>query len=335
MSQPSAVFHLIDEMLASEENCLSVTELCRWGKVSRAGYYRWKGAEETRRRREEQDKKDFQMIKKAAEKTLSPGARSIYMELLHDPECHIMNLKKIRRLMRKYGLRCRVRRRNPRRQLADEMKSANYARNVLQRRFAQYGPRMVLLTDITYLPYKDGFLYLSVIKDACTREILAHALSESLEVDFVLETLQHLMRDHGTSLHALTLIHSDQGCHYTSYRYIDLVEKCQLIRSMSRRGNCWDNAPQESFFGHMKDEIDLSGCQTVEEVRKRVNDYIDYYDNRRYQWELCKLAPSEYYRFITTKKYPLDSPNPPAVPVFKEVTADCWDMGESSPFPIT
>lgn len=74
---------------------------------------------------------------------------------------------------------------------------------------------------------------------------------------------------------------------------------------MSRRGNCWDNAPQESFFGHMKDEIDLSKCKSFEEVKKIIDDWIDYYNNERYQWKLAKLSPNEYYNYIITGEYPI------------------------------
>ena len=85
---------------------------------------------------------------------------------------------------------------------------------------------------------------------------------------------------------------------------------------MSRRGNCWDNAPQESFFGHMKDHIKtkLSECTTLGEVKCIVDDYMDYYNNRRYQWKLAKLSHNEYYKFVTTGIYPLDIPNIPSLP---------------------
>ena len=78
-------------------------------------------------------------------------------------------------------------------------------------------------------------------------------MSQSLEVDFVLETVQRLVDEHGVSLSAQTILHSDQGCHYTCVKFIQLLKNSGLRRSMSRKGNCWDNAPQESFFGHMKD----------------------------------------------------------------------------------
>lgn len=74
---------------------------------------------------------------------------------------------------------------------------------------------------------------------------------------------------------------------------------------MSRKGNCWDNAPQESFFGHMKDEIDISDCCVFEQVKTIIDDWMDYYNNERYQWQLAKLSPNEYYQYITTGNYPL------------------------------
>ena len=96
---------------------------------------------------------------------------------------------------------------------------------------------------------------------------------------------------------------------------------------MSRRGNCWDNAPQESFFGHMKDHINikLTECTTFAEVELIVDDYMDYYNHRRYQWKLAKLSPNEYYKFVTTGIYPLDIPNPPEIPCIQKKASELGD----------
>lgn len=249
------------------------------------------------------------------------------MELLHMDPPVIMNVKKIRRLMKKYHLLCPVRKANPYRQLAKALKTNTIASNLLQRQFEEYGPRMVLLTDISYLPYNNGtFAYLSTILDAYTKQILSYVVSDSLEVDFVLETVNNLIRDHGISLHAETIIHSDQGCHYTSHSFIKILNDKKLRQSMSRRGNCWDNAPQESFFGHMKDYIkgDIKAAKAFEEVKAIVDDYIDYYNNERYQWHLAKLSPNEYYKFVTTGVYPLDVPQKPKVPAPQR---SAWELG--------
>lgn len=79
---------------------------------------------------------------------------------------------------------------------------------------------------------------------------------------------------------------------------------------MSRKANCWDNAPQESFFGHMKAEINLSGCETFDDIFRTISDWADYYNHDRYQWDLAKLAPREYYQYLTTGIYPLSIPKP-------------------------
>ena len=102
---------------------------------------------------------------------------------------------------------------------------------------------------------------MSVIIDAYTKQVLSYVLSDTMKLDFVLETVKQLLEKYGVDLSQETIIHSDQGVHYTSYKFIEIVENAELRRSMSRRGNCWDNAPQESFFGHMKQEIDLSNCR--------------------------------------------------------------------------
>ena len=315
MNDTSCVFEIIHMTLQKDDNLLSVSRLCAAAGVSRSGYYAWIAAEPLRIAREEQDRKDFQLILAAYRfRGYDKGARGIHMRLLHLETPVNMNLKKIRRLMKKYNLFCPVRKPNPYRQMAKALKTSNYAPNLLDRQFEVYGPRIVLLTDITYIPYNSVHAYLSVIMDAFTKQVLAHVLSPTLEVDFVLETVNILIDRHGISLHAETIVHSDQGSHYTSYKFIDIIKDNRLRQSMSRRGNCWDNAPQESFFGRMKDLVDLSGCTEFEQVKLKIDDYMDYYNNDKYQWDLCKLSPNEYYDFVTTGKYPIEGVPAPPVP---------------------
>lgn len=324
MNDSSCVFEIISRTAAQSGNSLSVNSLCKMAGVSRSGYYAWLKAAPVRERQEQQDREDFDLILNAYKMHgYSKGAKGIHMALLHMNPPVIMNLKKIRRLMDKFNLSCPYRKANPYRRMAKALKTSNVADNLLQREFESYGPRMVLLTDITYLPYNGTFAYLSTILDAFTKQILAYVLSPSLEVDFVLETVNQLIKNHGVSLHAETIVHSDQGCHYTSHKFINILYDKKLRQSMSRKGNCWDNAPQESFFGHMKDHIKekLAACTGYDEVKVIVDDYMDYYNNRRYQWHLAKLSPNEYYQFVTTGVYPLDIPNTPAPPVIAKAPA--------------
>lgn len=299
-------FEIIHDVVSKENNMLNISMLCDIAGVSRSGYYRWVNAAEHREKQELKDRADFEIILKAYNhRGYSKGAKGIYMQLIHQEEPIVMNLKKIRRLMKKYNLICPIKKANPYRRMAKALKTSNVAENLVNREFTKYGPRKILLTDITYIPYNGKFCYLSTILDAFTKQILAYVLSDSLEVDFVLETVNILIEKHGIDITTETIIHSDQSCHYTSCSFIQLLKDKKLRQSMSRKGNCWDNAPQESFFGHMKDEIDLSNCKTFEEVKKIIDDWMDYYNNERYQWNLAKLSPNEYYEYIKTGIYPL------------------------------
>lgn len=258
--------------------------------------------------KEEQDRKDFELILEAYKfKGYDKGRRGIHMRLLHMGI--VMNHKKISRLMKKYGLFCPIRKANPARRMAKAMKTSNYADNILNRQFEEYGPGYVLETDITYLFYgqKRSKAYLSVVKDGFTKQVLAYVLSPSLEEDFVLETINQLYSKHKHNIHTDALIHSDQGAHYTSVRFIDLLKSLEIRQSMSRRGNCWDNAPQESFFGHMKDEIGryIENAYSYEDLKEIIDSYMVYYNNDRYQYNLAKLSPNEYFEYYMTGDYPL------------------------------
>ena len=311
----SSKFEIIHNATCRDNNVLSIAKMCKLAKVSRSGYYEWLAAEPYRQKHEESDRADFDLILEAYKyRGYAKGARSIYMRLLHTNVT--MNLKKIRRLMHKYGLKCPYRGPNPYRQMAKALKTNTIFPNKVDRKFLAGGVRKVLLTDITYIFYDTGVCYLSTILDAFTREILAYELSTNLQVEFVLRTVEKLVAEHECTLDDTTIVHSDQGCHYTSKAFIKALQDNHFVQSMSRKGNCWDNAPQESFFGHMKDEIkyEISMMKTFDEVKAKIDDWIDYYNNDRYQWDLVKLSPKEYYGYVTTGIYPLktwgSAPNP-------------------------
>lgn len=327
---PSAKYEIIHAMTSCDNNLLNIKWLCDIAQVSRSGYYYWLDTVKSREDSERQDEQDFELILEAYRRRgYNKGARSIHMTLIHNGEPVLMNPKKIRRLMKKYNLRCPFRKVNPYKQLAKAMKTNRVAPNLLNREFRAHGERSVLLTDITYIPrngHNSGlkYSYLSVIMDAYTKEILAHVVSVSLEVDFVLETVNQLMERHGSELKTDTLIHSDQGCHYTSTKFIEILSNHELRQSMSRRGNCWDNAPQESLFGHMKDDIHFLKYDLNTDIARKVADWVDYYNNDRYQWSLAKLSPREFYEYTKTGIYPLQ------VPPSKNIVAE---LGGSAPNP--
>jgi len=274
-----------------------VSYLCKTAKVSRSGYYNYFSfkSHDSRKQRDIKDDLLRDTILLAYKfKGRKKGARQIKMTL----EAHygiIYNLKRIRRIMKKYGIICPIRKANPYRRMMKATKEDTVLPNLLNREFKQNIPGKVLLTDITYLFYGNGKkAYLSTIKDSSTNEILSYNVSESLKIDIVTDTIIKLKKSRRLKLTDDAFIHSDQGVHYTSPIFQKLVKKCGLGQSMSRRGNCWDNAPQESFFGHFKDEAYIKTCETLEELKCEIKQYMIYYNNYRYQWNLKRMTPVQY-----------------------------------------
>ena len=210
---------------------------------------------------------------------------------------HTMNHKKIQRIMRKYGLTAMVRKKNPYKQMMKKSLEHRIFPNKLQREFHQILPFKVFCTDITYIPFLSRFAYLSVIKDIASGEVVAWNLSLSLEVTLVTETVKNIQLDSYENI----MIHSDQGFHYTNPAYIEIVKELKMIQSMSCKGKCIDNAPIESFFGHMKDELDYKSCQSFEQLRLAINEYMRYYNHERKQWTKNKMTPVAYRNHLLTQ----------------------------------
>ena len=281
--------------MKSKHHCLEVRWMCERLQVSRSGYYSYLKAGERPVDKAELD--DMDMIRWAyGFKGRAKGARQIKMTLEHEKGI-VMNLKKIRRLMKKTGIFCPIRKANPLRRIAKALKTNSVFSNKLNRQFATSKPGRHLLTDISYLFYgSNGRAYLSTIKDASTNEIVAYSVSDRIDMRLVMDMLSGL--DSIKWLPEHFLIHSDQGCHYTSRQYQRYLSQKDIIQSMSRRGNCWDNAPMESFFGHMKDELHLDNCLTLGQVRDEIDDYMDYYNHSRCQWGLKRKTPCEYREYL-------------------------------------
>lgn len=289
------IFKLIQEIISKYNFKNMVSHLCKVAEVSRSGYYRYIESSKNRDVREQRDLQLKEAILKAFNhRGYKKGSRSVKMVLENEFNL-IVNRKCIQRIMRKYNIKCPIRKANPYRRMMKATKEHTVVPNLLNRNFKQEVVGKVLLTDITYLPYGASCMaYLSTIKDASTNEILSYNLSNRLTLEIATKTIDKLIIQHENLLHKDAFIHSDQGVHYTSPKFQKLLKEYNLGQSMSRRGNCWDNAPQESFFGHMKDEIDSKGCSTFEELQLLIDDYMEYYNNFRYQWGLKKLTPIQY-----------------------------------------
>lgn len=209
-----------------------------------------------------------------------------------------MNNKKIARIKRKYGLETKIRKRNKYRFFARKQHEHRVCKNKLGRRFTVKRPDKVYSTDITQMTYGRGLkVYLAAFKDLCTREIVAYKVSQRADVNLVTEALSEALRKRAGSAKKL-MVHSDQGFHFTHFSFRQMLKDHKIKQSMSRRGNCLDNAPIESLFGHLKDHLDLSGCKTIEEVKEVVTQEIDYYNNHRPQMGLKKMPPAEYRRHL-------------------------------------
>lgn len=274
-----------------------VSHLCKTAGVSRSGYYNYfsEKAKERRKLKEKKDEALRDIIQKAYKfKKRKKGARQIKMTLAGQFNI-VFNLKRIRRIMRKYNIICPIRKANPYKRMMKATQEHRVLPNLLNRQFKQNIPYKVLLTDITYLFYGNGKkAYLSTIKDSSTNEILAHQVSERITMDIATDTLKKLKKNRKIKLAKDAFIHSDQGSHYTHPDFQRLVKKYNLRQSMSRRGNCWDNAPQESFFGHFKDEAYIKPCQTFNELKREIEEYMRYYNQYRYQWDLKKMTPVQF-----------------------------------------
>ena len=272
-----------------------VSHLCEMAEVSRSGYYEWLENTETHAIREEQDYQDYLLLKCIYDANKGRiGYRGLYMaleELMETP----MNHKKILRLMRKYNFFAKIRRPNPYKNMAKATQAHRTIPNRLNRQFKQDEPGKVLLTDITYLPYGSGqTAYLSCVKDVATREIMAYELSTSLSMGIVYRTLAKLEESLGGNIHPEAMIQSDQGFHYTHPDFQDMVKEIGLVQSMSRRGNCIDNAPMESFFGHFKDDVDHKEALNLIDLKIMIDEYMEHYNTARKQWDLKKMTPAQY-----------------------------------------
>jgi len=223
--------------------------LCELLNVSHSGYYSYLKAAETREERDRRDTEAGELIKRAFRRRgFKKGSRSIKMVLENEFNV-IYNRKRIRRHMRILNLVCPHRKPNPYKRMAKATQEHRVVPNKLQRDFKKGIPGLVLLTDITYLPYgRSEMAYLSTVLDASTGELLAYNLSTRFTMTLATDTIKNLMKQRRLKLHKDAYIHSDQGCHYTSPQYQKLLKKKGLGQSMSRRGNCWDNAPQESLL---------------------------------------------------------------------------------------
>lgn len=290
----SEKFELIK--IINNENVFKISQLIEIAGVSRSGYYNYfsEKSEHNRYIKFEKETKDIELVvNKFNEGGFKKGSRQIKKQL--EFEGIVMNLKKILRIMRQNNLTTKITRINPYKRMMKAIEENSYAPNLVNREFNKYAPGELILTDITYLYYGNSQrAYLSAIKDCTTKQIVGHAISSSLKMDFVIESFENMMNNPDFTLSKNAISHSDQGAHYTSKIYCEYLKFHNVERSMSRRGNCWDNAPMESFFGRFKSETYFKDIYSISELRKYIDRYIKYYNNTRRTQITKNMTPNEY-----------------------------------------
>ena len=277
--------------------------LCLLAWVSVSWFYAYKYRVQNNRTMEDKDKNDYEAIRKLAMKRKGKKwYRSITMSLYTDFWI-IMNHKKVYRIMKTYNLLSIIRQRNPYKNIMKATLEHRVVKNVLNREFKWLEPFKKLWTDISYIKYKWNHVYLSIVKDIVSWEILSSYLWTGLWIDIVAHTID-ILDDYKKKQNIdfnWSIIHSDQWYHYTHPNYSSRIKDMWFIQSMSRRWNCIDNAPTESFFWHMKDELDVSGCKNIKELKDYVNNYIIYYNNFRPQWTRKKMTPVAYRNHLLSQ----------------------------------
>jgi transposase InsO family protein len=189
-----------------------------------------------------------------------------------------VGVNRVARLMRHHGIQGRHKRRVPR--TTDSKHSHPIAANLLDRQFIAAAPNRVWLADITYIPTGEGWLYLAVVLDMFSRRVVGWAMRETMPQELTIAALKMAItqRRPGPGL----VHHSDRGSQYAAHDYQRLLDKNAIRCSMSRKGNCWDNAPMESFFGSMKTELDNGAVfETRQEAKGAIFSFIEGFYNRQ------------------------------------------------------
>jgi putative transposase len=263
--------------------------MCRVLSVSRSGYYSWRRRPESRRAIE--NRRLDAHIKAIYEKYKGRyGSPKITDEL--KKMGFEVGKNRVARRMREAGLRSIVRRKY--RPTTDSKHSHPVADNLVQRDFTASGPDKVWVSDITYIATERGWLYLTVFLDLFSRMVVGWALSSSLSAQMVLTALHRGIRTRRPG--AGLIIHSDRGVQYACKDFRQVLEKHHFVQSMSRKGDCWDNAVAESFFGILKSElIHHERFKGPQDTLKALFEYIEVFYNRKWKHStLGYQTPAEY-----------------------------------------
>ena len=253
-----------------------VTVMCRFFEVSRSGYYDYV----KRMGRAERDAPLAEEIRKQQDKCFKTyGYRRMWLALKNKGIHH--NPKTILRVMKKYELLAEIRRR---RKWVSMGQQVHRYGNLLNRQFSADKPNRKWVTDISYIHTRQGVLYLSMIRDLYDNSIIAYKTGTEQTVNLVLDTIRLAIKKEKKRVAAELQLHSDQGFQYTSQAYFKLIQKYGITPSMSRRGNCYDNAMAENFFSILKTEcIYRHKPASFKEANDMIDQFILFYNYERIQ----------------------------------------------------
>lgn len=269
----------------------SVEKMCQELGVSRSGYYDWLRRISEPSKRDQEDAVLSQEIEKIFEENEQRyGVPRIHKALLDkNIRC---GKNRVARIMQAGNLRAR--RRKCFRITTNSKHDLPIAPNLLNRDFTVSVPNKCWVTDITYIQTLRGWLYLVVILDLFSRKVVGWATAKRLTHRFVVEATQNAIQNRRPSKGLI--LHSDRGVQYASKNYRDLLRKNKILCSMSRKGNCWDNAPAESFFSTLKQELmRKKAFRNQDEARLAIFKYIEvYYNKKRMHSTINYMAPETY-----------------------------------------
>ncbi|WP_141522257.1 IS3 family transposase [Bacillus pseudomycoides] len=280
------------EIIYTLKQNFSIVLLCEIAGVSRSGYYKWG---KKKNNPSEKMKEDQFIMSKITECELDPDINGSYgyprvCTWLKKYYGLQVNHKRVYRLMRKMGIQAKIRKKKWKHFGLKEQ--CVVSENRLNREFSAIRPNEKWVTDITYLTFNSKRMYLSVIIDLYNNEVVAYQVSENNNLKLVTDTVNKALRNR--NVHG-TILHSDRGYQYTSKKYNQLLKKYKMNVSMSRKGNCYDNACVESFFSHLKSECFYRNeFHEKEGIFKSIRRYMKYYNNRRFQKKLNNLSPIEF-----------------------------------------
>jgi putative transposase len=263
--------------------------MCRVLKVSRSGFYAWRERPESKQATSR--RRLIGIIKEVHEESnRSYGSPRVYRELIARGEICCENT--VARYMRENDIVAKTKRKF--KQTTDSNHSLPVAKNLLDRDFDQLEPNRVWVSDITYIPTREGWLYLAMVLDLFGRKVVGWSMSHRIDRHLVMDALTMAVKNRRPPPNLIH--HSDRGSQYASNDFQKLLDDHDMICSMSRKGNCWDNAVAESFFHSLKTElVHHEDFATREEARLAIFEYIEVFYNRiRRHSSLGYLSPADY-----------------------------------------